>query len=74
MGSKSNVGKLGFLLPTIPQQKKLKQVGYDCSVEVSPPNSSRIPIPSAFTEQEKAFIGPHHVPKILGQRPDQPLS
>ena len=40
-----------------------------CSAEVSPPPESTISPASAFTEQQKAFIGPHHLSKILGQKP-----
>ena len=36
---------------------------------MSPPPASAIPTPSAFTEEQKAFVGPHHGPKILGQKP-----
>ena len=47
-------------------QKVQTSLVMTCSVEVSPPSASTIPIPpSTFTEQQKAFIGPHHRPKIL---------
>ena len=38
------------------------------SGEVSPPPANRTTIPYTFTELQKAFIGPHHGPKILGQK------
>ena len=34
---------------------------------LSPPPASRVLTPSAFTEQQKTFVGPHHGPKIFGQ-------
>ena len=39
------------------------------SVEVSPPPANRTTTPCTFTEWQKAFIGPHHLSKILGQKP-----
>ena len=41
------------------------------SGEVSPPPANRTTIPYTFTELQKAFIGPHHGPKSLGQK--QPI-
>ena len=38
------------------------------SVEVSPPPSSTFTTPSTFSEWQMAFIGPHHRPKIMGQK------
>ena len=35
---------------------------------MSPPPANRTTIPCTFTEQQKAFIGLHHGPKILGQK------
>ena len=40
-----------------------------CSVEVSPLIECTIATTSAFTEQQKAFIDPHHLSKILEQKP-----
>ena len=39
-----------------------------CSVQVSPPLSSRTTTPSTFTEWQMAFIGSHHGSNILGQK------
>ena len=39
------------------------------SVQVSPPPENRTTTPYTFTERQKAFIGPHHLSKILGQKP-----
>ena len=41
------------------------------SGEVSPPPANRTTIPYTFTELQKAFVGPHHGPKSLGQK--QPI-
>ena len=49
---------LGFRVPTY-------------SGEVSPPPANRTTIPYTFTELQKAFVGPHHGPKSLGQK--QPI-
>ena len=38
------------------------------SGEVSPPPANRTTIPYTFTELQKAFVGPHHGPKSLGQK------
>ena len=35
---------------------------------MSPSPAITIPTPSAFTDEQKAFIGPHHEPKILGEK------
>ena len=32
-----------------------------------PTPANRTTTPSTFTEQQKAFVGPHHQTKILGQ-------
>ena len=39
-----------------------------CSVHLSPPPASTIPTPSAFTDEQKAFVGPHHGPNIFRQK------
>ena len=39
-----------------------------CSIEVSPPAPSRTTTPSAFTEWQMWFVGPHHLSKILEQK------
>ena len=58
-----------FLVPHhFSVQKVQTSLVMTCSVEVSPPPPSRIRTPSAFTEQETVFVGPHHRPKMLGQK------
>ena len=37
------------------------------SVQVSPPPPSRIMTAYSLTEWQIAFVGPHHMPKILGK-------
>ena len=37
------------------------------SVQVSPPPPSRIMTVYSLTEWQMAFVGPHHMPKILGK-------
>ena len=59
---------LGFRVPTS-CGKKTSITTY--SGEVSPPPANRTTIPYTFTELQKAFIGLHHRPKILGQK--QPI-
>ena len=59
---------LGFRVPTT-CGKKTSITTY--SGEVSPPHANRTTIPYTFTELQKAFVGPHHGPKILGQK--QPI-
>ena len=49
---------LCFRIPTTSESNS----GY-----MSPLPASMIPTPSAFTEQQKAFIGPHHGPKFWGK-------
>ena len=36
---------------------------------MSPPPESATPTASAFIEQQRAFVGPHHLSRILGQKP-----
>ena len=59
---------LGFRVPTT-RSKKTSITTY--TGEVSPPPANRTTIPYTFTELQKAFVGPHHGPKILGQK--QPI-
>ena len=42
------------------------------SGEVSPPPENRTITQCTFTEPQKVFVGPHHGPKILGQK--QPIN
>ena len=60
---------LGFRVPTTCGKTKISITTY--SGEVSPPPANRTTIPYTFTEPQKAFVGPHHGPKILGQK--QPI-
>ena len=41
------------------------------SVEMSPPPASTIPTPFTFTEWQKAYVGPHHQSKIIGEKNSQ---
>ena len=59
---------LGFRVPTTWNKKSSITT---CSGEVSPPPETRIPTTCAFSEPQKTFVGPHHGPKILGQK--QPI-
>ena len=59
---------LGFRVPTTCGKKTLITT---YSGEVSPPPANRTTIPYTFTELQKAFVGPHHGPEILGQK--QPI-
>ena len=52
---------LGFRVPTTWNEKTLITT---YSGEVSPPPENRTITQSTFTEPQKAFVGPHHGPKI----------
>ena len=46
--------------------QRSNKFGYDIySVEVSPSPASTIPTPSAFTDEQKAFIGLHHKKTLI---------
>ena len=48
--------------------KSSKSSVMTCSVEVPPPPANRTTTPCTFTEWQKAFVGPRHQTKILGQK------
>ena len=60
---------LGFRVPTT-WNEKTSITTY--SGEVSPPPENRTTTQCTFTEPQKAFVGPHRGPKILGQK--QPIN
>ena len=55
---------LGFRVPTT-WNEKTSITTY--SGEVSPPPENRTITQCTFTEPQKAFVGPHHGPKIWGK-------
>ena len=58
-----------FLSPPPLSAKRSKSSVKTESAQVSPPPENRTTTSCTFTEQQKAFIGPHHLSKILGQKP-----
>ena len=56
---------LGFRVPTTWNEKSSITT---CSGEVSPPSENRTTTQCTFTEPQKAFVSPHHGPKISGQK------
>ena len=64
--------ELVFCSPQPLSAKSLKSWVMTCSVEVSPLPANRTITPFTFTEWQKAFVGPHHQTKILGQK--QPIN
>ena len=57
---------LGFRVPVTWNEKSSITT---CSGEVSPPPETTMPTTCAFSEPQKAFIGLHHLLKVLGQKP-----
>ena len=61
--------ELVFCSPPPLSAKRSKSLVKTKSVQVSPPPEHRTTTPCTFTEQQKAFVGPHHLSKISGQKP-----
>ena len=61
--------ELVFCSPPPFSAKRSKSSVKTKSVQVSPPPEHRTTTPCTFTEWQKAFVGPHQMSKILGQKP-----
>ena len=61
--------ELVFYYPPPFSAKRSKSLVKTKSVQVSPPPQHITTTPCTFTEWQKAFVGPHQITKISGQKP-----